>query len=456
MFFNRTFWMGFSLLFFYFLGSGCAHPKITSLSLEARYGEIIDHFENQKYDLHTTEIVNLYFLCEAYWKSKRYSEFFTCIDKLLPRLEKEGVAAYWGAPFEPESAVIDPLVWKAYAFMELGNYKKSLEVGKMTLRQLRKVKDSIIKPKVYWIVQVYSVMGLASALNGDREAAEKYAQILYNTPTKYFLHQEQRITNLSKIYMALGQYNKALEILPEAITAWTPVAKAIGSSVASFEYVEFPRFYMLHKAQLETGKLSEAKAGFIKLLSVPRFPESRGLYRLVLSDLGTIALKKGNIHEAIEYFKKAIEIIEEQRSTINTETSKIGFVGDKQAVYRDIVASLIDLGRHAEAFSYAERGKARALVDMLASKKSFGDDKRMDLGSLKTLLDELEKSESNAITQDYRISAQDKANTRSIVVRRKQNVAQTIAYLKLVDTIYVDNLFLICYLFSRGIMQLSL
>jgi CHAT domain-containing protein len=58
-----------------------------------------------------------------------------------------------------------------------------------------------------------------------------------------------------------------------------------------------------------------------------------------------------------------------------------------------LVQALIQAGRDAEAFEYAERGKARALVDLLASKKSFGaaanDDKIA--GALEEL-DRLEKA----------------------------------------------------------------
>jgi CHAT domain-containing protein len=66
-----------------------------------------------------------------------------------------------------------------------------------------------------------------------------------------------------------------------------------------------------------------------------------------------------------------VDVVELQRSSVTTEASKIGFVGDKQILYARLIAVLIGQGRTAEAFDYLERCKSRALVDMLASKKDF-------------------------------------------------------------------------------------
>lgn len=86
-------------------------------------------------------------------------------------------------------------------------------------------------------------------------------------------------------------------------------------------------------------------------------------------------------------------MIESQRSTINTEASRIGFVGDKQPIYQRLVDVLFKEGSFAEAFEYVERSKARALVDMLASKDSFTGGDRGNSTEQATLLNELEKLE---------------------------------------------------------------
>ena len=64
--------------------------------------------------------------------------------------------------------------------------------------------------------------------------------------------------------------------------------------------------------------------------------------------------------------------MESQRRSIRTEASKIGFAGDKQAVYQGLMRVALRLGDKALAVEVAEQAKSRALVDMLAAKSDFG------------------------------------------------------------------------------------
>ena len=91
----------------------------------------------------------------------------------------------------------------------------------------------------------------------------------------------------------------------------------------------------------------------------------------MLLDRAKIALAEGQKSVAEDMLKKAIDVIEKQRSSINSEAGRIGFVGDKQTAYAELTALLLADGRYAEAFAYVERAKARALVDLLASQKDI-------------------------------------------------------------------------------------
>jgi len=128
---------------------------------------------------------------------------------------------------------------------------------------------------------------------------------------------------------------------------------------------------MRGKALRETGKADEAKAVLDGVLAAPRLKDAGDLHWLAAYERGRLAETEQKPAEAAELYRSAVEVIEQQRSTLNTEASKIGFVGDKQAVYARMVAMLIAQNRVREAFDYVERSKSRALVDMLASKKDF-------------------------------------------------------------------------------------
>ncbi len=88
-------------------------------------------------------------------------------------------------------------------------------------------------------------------------------------------------------------------------------------------------------------------------------------------DRARIALGEGQTALAENLLKKAIEVIEKQRSSIKTQTGRIGFVGDKQTACTELIDLLLAYGRYPEAFAYVERAKARASVDLLAPQKNI-------------------------------------------------------------------------------------
>lgn len=64
-------------------------------------------------------------------------------------------------------------------------------------------------------------------------------------------------------------------------------------------------------------------------------------------DYGTILRDRGDTVGARKVREQAIDVIETQRATTDTEASRIGFVGDKQKVYADLVLLLFDTGQIA-------------------------------------------------------------------------------------------------------------
>ncbi|ANK81118.1 MAG: hypothetical protein TEF_10160 [Rhizobiales bacterium NRL2] len=208
------------------------------------------------------------------------------------------------------------------------------------------------------------------------------------------LHETQSMW-LARLYLALDEhqnayaaltrkrdksFNEAFHLLVQTINYANPLFQLVILDIAGTLDVEDVRFayrfeprFMLHRAELETGRLAEAKAGYDAILAEPRVKGFGSVYWQALHGRGRIALAEGDRAAAIEHFERAVRVIESQRRSIETEAGRMSFVGDKQAVYRDLIGALIREGRAADAFAYAERGKARALVDILASKESFGD-----------------------------------------------------------------------------------
>lgn len=127
-----------------------------------------------------------------------------------------------------------------------------------------------------------------------------------------------------------------------------------------------------------TGKTAEAKAMLDTLLALPEIRAMGNLYWAALYQRSLIALQEGKRDHAIQLLRQSAEAIENVRSTIAFETAKIGFAGDKQAVYAALVGALADKGDWDDAFLVAERAKARALVDLLAQRRDLAPPAAVD------------------------------------------------------------------------------
>ena len=126
------------------------------------------------------------------------------------------------------------------------------------------------------------------------------------------------------------------------------------------------------KVAFEMGRYDIASAGYDALLENRVASAQTVIYYTILHDRGRISLHEGDSEAAKNYLVQAIEILESQRSSFNSESSKIGFIGDKQAIYFSLIKLLIENNQLDEALRYVERSKARALVDMLAQKDMSG------------------------------------------------------------------------------------
>jgi CHAT domain-containing protein len=95
-----------------------------------------------------------------------------------------------------------------------------------------------------------------------------------------------------------------------------------------------------------------------------------------LANMATLFNVQGKLAPAIEHFERAVATIEHIRARAGTMAKKEELFAHRQTPYQGLVACLFERngpGDHAEAFHYAERSRARALVELLAQR-------RLDLG----------------------------------------------------------------------------
>ncbi len=351
-----------------FVLSGCATgPSPAGLWMNGQYQQTVDFYEDGPWQDRRTSNEDRFYLCYAYLKTKRY-------DKVDCPIGFNGNSRAKGYLWT-ERAVVN---------LDLGRYEEALKDADMAV--------SVSSGDWFGDAKLISLgaRGLAYALIGNREKALEAAGKIENLKTiggmllsaRFQAHA--RDDALARIYMALGRYEDVIRVaerskgvgIGDILTAPIWVAN---QAVSDSEHEKFfsnrrlviPNTFMLAKSYFETGNLAKAKAGFEFILSYPPIESFGAVYWASLYHMGLIDARQGRPAEAISRLKEAVSAIEKQRKTISAETSKIGFVSDKQVVYRDLVRLLVEDGSFREAFDFVERAKARALVDLLASKKAF-------------------------------------------------------------------------------------
>ena len=332
---------------------------------------------------------DLHALCFAYTKTKRYNLLLPCLDRLEANVKKGDRRTRL---FGLEDATPAVYAMRAEALIELGQYAQGTREAQRALKWLE---DDQSDDKDM-IVQSLAAISIGSTLAGNRADGEKYADRIAKVSTFLPQHRDYHTAKsmaLARAYMGLSKYDKALQALENDSTFKLNVfldnlvSGAVFTGSSNWAWVELPRAYMIHKAQKEIGRASDAKAGFDKLLALPQIRNNGEIYWLILYDRGLIAHAEGRLDEAIDLYRKAVDVVEQQRSTINTETNKIGFVGNKQAVYAQLIRAAIETKKPELAYDYAERARARALVDLLAERQSFVAPKSASAGvNVKALL----------------------------------------------------------------------
>lgn len=381
-------------------------------------GAAADRIEQQGADFASLGRGELTASCYALQTARKFALFFECYDVLEARVARDGGRLVGDPPpFFSEESVTQNKAWtqstmlgmRGDVYFNQGRSERAhadaSRVAEITRTQKYDMGDisdeSLFGPiRRRDRMRALAQLGVIEAEWGDTVSARTRAQELESIDISSFSDIDAGLPAekkgwLAKVYLAMGEpeeayaaitkkddasLNSFLSGLNKAFMAVNPASYAISFAATgsyNFEDLFFvfqfePRF-LLHRAELETGRLADAKAGFTKILNEPRVKGFGTIYWQALYGRGQASQAQGDLSAAIRDYQDAIAVIESQRRSIDTEAGRVSFVGDKQNVYRDLIAILSKQGRTGEAFAYAERGKARALVDILATKTTFGD-----------------------------------------------------------------------------------
>lgn len=333
--------------------------QVSSLLQKKRHHEVIRILQQAVDQKEQLSSFQLFFLSGAYYEIRDYEHMMKTVDLLERQIARGDTRSYGG------DLSVYPGILRGYACLDQGEYEKAVEVVSAVEGLLKKT-DSRSNGFYYsQLIEINGIIGIAQAYLGhDAEADHALAVLQDGKVGQGILGPEQHIA-IARIHMARRNYAQALAAVQD------PAARVSGPATAFYDqtFQELPKFFILTKCLYETGRIQEAREGYDQLLKHPQIRQVGGLYWPALLDRAKIARAEGQDNVAETLLGEAVEVIERQRSSIRSEAGRIGYVGDKQAVYQELITLLIAGSRPAEAFEYVERAKGRALVDLLASQR---------------------------------------------------------------------------------------
>lgn len=215
-----------------------------------------------------------------------------------------------------------------------------------------------------WIAGVLGNIGDVRDAVGDyRKALDSFEQARKMGLELGYKHGAP-LRSLGRVYAQLGKFGRAKDFLEQALRADRQISDRRSEG---FDLNALGEFYR------RSGQHQKALTFFQRQADVARQIGDPESLSQGLLGMGQCLQALGRPDEAQESYGAAIQAIEGIRSKLSTEEHKIGFVGQKFSAYENVIHLL--LGRHktepqgeyaARAFNYAERARARALLDLLA------------------------------------------------------------------------------------------
>lgn len=140
-----------------------------------------------------------------------------------------------------------------------------------------------------------------------------------------------------------------------------------------------------------SGDLEKSRQYYEEAIALARLVSDRLGERIYLSNLARLKREAGQLDPAYQYFVEAVDLFDEQRGFIKADDLKTSFADRGQELYRDVIATCLDMGKRVEALEFVGRAKSRALLDLLSNSPiDVGDlgvagSAELD-GALKTLI----------------------------------------------------------------------
>ncbi len=177
---------------------------------------------------------------------------------------------------------------------------------------------------------------------------------------------------LSELLQRIPGQDPWRDQLHRALTAPSAAPPQNGATERRAQPVELTlvsEFHLGHAA-LESGKIDLARSHWSNALGEARKLENADLTALLSAALATLDYREGRHAQALTTLRQAIAVMERGAQELRHTDLLSSYLGSGRHVFYDaIIQMLIEQGQVSEAFSYAERARARAFLQQLGNRR---------------------------------------------------------------------------------------
>jgi len=234
---------------------------------------------------------------------------------------------------------------------------ESLRIGRAL-----KHSDLVSNPSKVATEMALRVLGEMEIAREHYQLALKYLDQVRESRPENTQAQIELLSGIALAHQRLGEFQNAAEALQEAL----PIAEKADSGYSPLLVAS------LGEAQESLGQFNEALASENRALAALRKAGGNPDNEWEIERrIGHIDRALAHNQEALEHYENSVHTIDLLRATaLNTETGRASFGARSREVYAETADLLYDLHRESEALEMAERGRARAFLDMLAMSRS--------------------------------------------------------------------------------------
>ncbi|MCU0542997.1 MAG: CHAT domain-containing protein [Oscillatoriaceae cyanobacterium Prado104] len=278
------------------------------------------------------------------------------------------------------------------AYHSLGEYQQALECQLQSLNIARKYFSQ------HRELNSLNALGRTCVSLGKNQRAIEYCQESLNLAPQINSRsgEANALVITANAWSNLGNYLRAIELYQKALNIQQEIGDRSGQATS---------FRNLGNAYRCLGKYQQAIECSHQSLEIARAIGEKASEGATLNNLGLALFDGGNFVEAETALRNAIQIWESLRGKLSDRDNfKVSIFETQAATYRHLERTLIAQSKLEEALEIAERGRARAFVELLGARLSATSNAIPDINPPNIdRIQEIAKSQ-NATFVEYSIS----------------------------------------------------